>query len=193
MNKARAKYHHGDLRQAILDLAKSKLETGGVDTFSLRSLAAEIGVTHGALYNHFINKDAVLSALAAIGYHELAKQLATAETAEQHLRLYATFALKHRHAYINMMTRSHRQFETVPELRAGADAVIEVSLSLLAPRQGSETQKRRAVMRHWMLVHGGVSLHIAGTLQNRPDDAFVAELLAIAGLPSEPDEITPHS
>ncbi|MEP4189510.1 MAG: TetR/AcrR family transcriptional regulator, partial [Sneathiella sp.] len=153
--------------------------------------AAEIGVTHGALYNHFINKDALLSALAAIGYHELATLLSEAETAEQHMRLYATFALKHRHAYANMMTRSHEQFKTVPELQAGADAVINVSLALLAPRQGSETEKRRAVMRHWMLVHGGVSLHIAGTLQGRSDDAFIAELLAIGGLQSSSEEITP--
>lgn len=188
MAKSRDNYHHGDLRQAVLDLARKRIESDGVDAFSIRSLATEIGVAHRAIYNHFADKDALLSAIAAIGYRDLVNLLSKAENAEQHVRTYATFALEHRHLYAIMMNRSYAQFENVPDLRAGADSVIAVSLALLAPDHGSDVEKRREVMRHWMLVHGGVSLHAAGALRSRADDDFISELLAVAGLGPGQDE-----
>ncbi len=188
MTKTRDKYHHGDLRQAVLDTAREQIEANGIDSFSIRSIATNIGVAHRAIYNHFADKDALLSSIAAIGYLELANLLSKVENAEQHVRTYATFALENRHLYATMMNRSYTQFENVPDLRAGADAVIAVSLKLLAPSQGTDDEKRRAVMHHWMLVHGGVSLHTAGALRSRADDAFINELLVIAGLGTPLDE-----
>lgn len=182
MSKLRSSYHHGDLRQAVLDLARSRIETDGVEALSIRSIAAEIGVAHRAIYNYFSNRDALLSAVAAIGYHELASLLLKADSAEQHVRKYATFALSKPHLYKIMMSRSHAQLEDLPALRAGADAVIAASIALLAPTIEGKDEKRRAVMRHWMLMHGGISLHAAGVLRSRSDRAFINELLAIAGL-----------
>ncbi len=69
--KVRDKYHHGDLRQTVLDLARKRIDKDGTDTLSMRSLAKEIGVAHRAIYNHFADKDALLSAVAAVDYHEL--------------------------------------------------------------------------------------------------------------------------
>ncbi len=182
------KYHHGDLRQAVLDLARKTLETKGIEAVSLRSLSAELGVTHRALYNHFSNKNDLLSAIAAIGYRELADLLRQAKTAQAHLQCYATFALDHYPLYTVMMNRSNEQFEKVPELRTGADAVISASLAVLAPGEGSETEKRRSVMRQWMLVHGGVGLHRSGTLRDRTDTAFITELALIAGYAPETED-----
>lgn len=186
--KVREKYHHGDLRQTVLDLARKRIDEDGADTLSMRSLAKEIGVAHRAIYNHFADKDALLSAVAAVGYHELANLLHKTKNASEFVRSYASFALAHRNLYSIMMSRSFSQFENVPSLRAGAAAMIATSVAVLAPEQGSDDDKRRAVMRYWMLVHGGIGLHSASVLKTRPDDDFIRELLAVAGLGPEPDE-----
>ncbi|MEP2103325.1 MAG: TetR/AcrR family transcriptional regulator [Parasphingorhabdus sp.] len=186
--KARENYHHGDLHQTVLDLARKRIDQGDVDKLSMRSLAKEIGVAHRAIYNHFADKDALLSAVAATGYHELANLLGKTKDAAEFVRVYATFALSHRNLYAIMMNRSYTQFENIPALRAGADAMIGRSIALLAPGQGSDDDKRRAVMRYWMLVHGGIGLHSSSVLKARPDEDFINELLAVAGLGPEPDE-----
>lgn len=187
-NKAREKYHHGDLRETVLELARKRIDEDGADKISMRSLAKEIGVAHRAIYNHFVDKDALLSAVAAVGYHELASLLHETKDASEFVRSYATFALDHRNLYSIMMNRSYAQFEDIPTLRAGADAMIATSIAVLAPQQGSDDDKRRAVMRYWMLVHGGIGLHSASVLKTRPDEDFISELLAVAGLGPEPDE-----
>lgn len=186
--KARENYHHGDLRQAVLDLARKRIDQDGADTLSMRSLAKEIGVAHRAIYNHFADKDTLLSAVAAVGYHGLAGLLGKTKDAPEFVRTYASFALGYRNLYAIMMNRSYAQFENIPTLRAGADAMIATSITVLAPEEGSDDDKRRAVMRYWMLVHGGIGLHSASVLKTRPDEDFINELLAVAGLGSEPDE-----
>lgn len=186
MAKTRENYHHGDLRSAALAEARNMLETVGTDGLSIRALASKLGVAHRALYNHFADKDALFSALAATGYRELAKELAGVESPTGHMRAYSRYALAHRNLYAVMMDRRYTQFETEPELRAAVDEVIAVSLANLAPADSDEDTRRRAVMRYWMLVHGGLDLHLAGALKARSDEAFIEEILAVAGLGPNP-------
>jgi len=188
MSKSRTNYHHGDLRKAVLDRTRSIIDKDGVDSFSIRSLATAVGVAHRAIYNHFADKDSLLSSLAAVGFKELAENLRVAENPEQYIRIYTHFALSNRHLYAIMMNRSYAQYENLPELRASADAMIAVSIKTLATDASTDTDKRRSVMRYWMLVHGGVSLHSSGALFARTDDEFVDELLVIAGHRTESEE-----
>ena len=50
------KYHHGDLKSALLNAAKRLIVENGIDALSLRSIATEVGVSHMAPYAHFKNK-----------------------------------------------------------------------------------------------------------------------------------------
>ena len=61
---APARYHHGDLRAALIARATEVIATGGVDALSLRELARDIGVSHGAPGRHFPDKQALLDAVA---------------------------------------------------------------------------------------------------------------------------------
>ncbi len=65
MNKT---YHHGNLRQALITAAIPVLKKKGVVGLSLRELAKELGVSHGAPYRHFSNKAALLEAIAVTGF-----------------------------------------------------------------------------------------------------------------------------
>ncbi len=64
-------YHHGNLRQALIEAAIPVLKKKGVVGLSLRGLATELGVSHGAPYRHFKNKKVLLEAIAISGFMAL--------------------------------------------------------------------------------------------------------------------------
>lgn len=76
--KARATYHHGDLRAALLSAARVLLDEGGVAAVSLREAARRAGVSPAACYRHFTDKEALLTALAVQGFEEFAQALGQA-------------------------------------------------------------------------------------------------------------------
>jgi AcrR family transcriptional regulator len=76
-----SRYHHGDLRAALLVQAGETLRESGVDGLSLRELARAVGVSHGAPRRHFDDRAALLEALAVDGWHRLGDELATAAEA----------------------------------------------------------------------------------------------------------------
>jgi len=57
-------YHHGNLRQVLLEKAAESIRERGVGGLSLRDLARRAGVSHGAPARHFPDKAALLTALA---------------------------------------------------------------------------------------------------------------------------------
>jgi AcrR family transcriptional regulator len=69
-------YHHGELRPALLRAAAKILEKEGREAISLRDLARRAGVSHGAPYRHFADRQALLAALADEGFALLPPRLA---------------------------------------------------------------------------------------------------------------------
>jgi AcrR family transcriptional regulator len=70
--KAAGDYRHGDLRNALLDAAAELVVARGGPDFSLREIAARVGVRHAAAYRHFASKEAIVSALAARAFERMA-------------------------------------------------------------------------------------------------------------------------
>src|SRR5471032_1367741 len=71
-------YHHGRLRTALLAHAEKTVRERGVEAVSLRELAREAGVSHGAPSRHFADRQALLDALAERGYERLGAELRVA-------------------------------------------------------------------------------------------------------------------
>ena len=71
-------YHHGNLREALLEQAERTLRERGVEALSLRELAREVGVSHGAPRRHFPDRQALLDALAEAGFERLGAELRAA-------------------------------------------------------------------------------------------------------------------
>lgn len=71
----RVRYHHGDLRSALLREAAALIRESGIDALSLRSLSDRAGVSRSALYHHFRDKNDLLCAVAEQGFEELAELL----------------------------------------------------------------------------------------------------------------------
>src|ERR1700732_4120865 len=74
-------YHHGDLRAGCLNAALELLEEGGATALALRAVARRAGVSPAAPYRHFQDREGLVSAVAAVGYRELAERLAAAHPA----------------------------------------------------------------------------------------------------------------
>jgi AcrR family transcriptional regulator len=69
------RYHHGDLRRALLDAAG---EAPNIEQISLRELASGLGVSAAAVYRHFDSREALLAELAAVGITQLQQRFADA-------------------------------------------------------------------------------------------------------------------
>ena len=74
-------YHHGHLRDALLDAAERSIEEQGAQGLSLRELARTVGVSHAAPRSHFPDRQALLDALAERGFIRLAATLRQADEA----------------------------------------------------------------------------------------------------------------
>src|ERR1700694_6082573 len=67
-------YQHGDLRRALVAIGLTRVRAGGAEAFGLRDAARSAGVTPGAAYKHFADKEALLVAIAEEGFDLLAER-----------------------------------------------------------------------------------------------------------------------
>jgi AcrR family transcriptional regulator len=91
--KSKRPYHHGNLKQALLNAALDLIRTKGAEAFTLREAARLAGVSHSASYRHFRDKNDLLAAVATEGYNRLTQEMVTAiepgKTASERFRLTA--------------------------------------------------------------------------------------------------------
>lgn len=150
MEPEERRYHHGDLRSALLERAEATVRVTGVDALSLRELAREIGVSHAAPRRHFRDKGALLDALAIAGFARLEATLRTAvaEPAptfrDRLVRAavsYVRFAVDNAALLDLMFTGKHESYAS-EELRRSADACFDSMIGLV--RGGQDTGDLRA-------------------------------------------------
>ena len=67
---SKSNYHHGDLRQKLLEAATETIKSQGIEALSLRKLATEVGVSRMAPYHHFKDKNELLCAIAEQGFQQ---------------------------------------------------------------------------------------------------------------------------
>src|SRR6202142_2999043 len=79
--KRKTDYHHGRLRQALIETAVKTIAQHGIDALSLRELAARAGVSPGAPYHHFSNRSELLASIAEEGFTRLEAELIAARDA----------------------------------------------------------------------------------------------------------------
>jgi AcrR family transcriptional regulator len=117
-------YHHGNLRETLLSVAELSLRENGVVQLSLREVAREAGVSHTAHRRHFADRQALLDALAEVGFARLDSELRAALAAagkgfETRLRVTAA-------AYLRFATEDAAMLELMftGKHREGADALV---------------------------------------------------------------------
>lgn len=74
----REQYHHGDLKNALIQAGIDILARQGVHALSLREVARQAGVSHAAPYAHFADKQALMAAISTEGYRVLYERVSAA-------------------------------------------------------------------------------------------------------------------
>jgi AcrR family transcriptional regulator len=172
-------YHHGDLRAAALRRAVEIIDAGGPESLTIRSLAADLGVSHTAPRHHFGDRAGVLSAVAAEGFRLLGQLLVTTrESGGSFLDAgvaYVEFALAHP-AHFRVMFAPAGLNHDDAELAAAKQAVfaeLRDGVDAMAAR-GQIEDAAAAVIAGWAIVHGIATLALTGNL----DDAKLRDLVA---------------
>ncbi|MEZ4370785.1 MAG: TetR/AcrR family transcriptional regulator [Polyangiaceae bacterium] len=169
-------YHHGELREALLQAALALVEEGGVQNLSLRKAAQRAGVSSGAPYHHFRSRGELMAALGAQGFRLLGRAMSAdlAEDPGEDLCLagqaYVRFAEEHV-AYFRIMFRPElMDAEEYPELQAASAPVFESLVRRVLAAQGAgqipEGDHERYVLLAWSVTHGLSSLLVDGPLGN---------------------------
>lgn len=175
----RATYRHGNLRAEALKAATRLVARGGHEQLSLREVAEAVGVAHRSLYNHFVHREALLDAVATETYLKLAAVVAKAKTPEDYTARYVRFALAHRALYALMTSRPHATMKHNPPLQQAAHKVISEAMRIFCADIESPAARRRAVMKVYITLYGGISLYATGVLDQPSEKALIAELSAM--------------
>ncbi len=151
--RARA-YHHGDLRNALLDAARKILEEESLAQLSLRAVARRAGVSHAAPYRHFPNHESLLVELAIEGFVELRGDLQAAGSSNdaESDRIakigaaYMRFVVRRPELTSLMFGAQLPNRDAFPELGTAADAIgAEIGAALHDSALG---------LAVWAAVHG---------------------------------------
>ena len=189
----RERYHHGELRRALIDAALELISTGGPEGFTLREAARRLGVNHRAAYRHFADKDTLLAAVAEQGFFELlgaAREALGDEPSPAAARLYAIAR-----AYVRFAHSRPAHFRVMfgPRLNAsGRFPALEVPVAQafdLLKRElsaGADAgafridSPRDAALSFWSAMHGLASLIVHGRIPVRRErlGAYVDQLMA---------------
>ncbi len=169
----RATYRHGNLRESALAEAHRSLMDNG-ELGSLRSMAKVLGVNHAALYRHFADKDALLIALAADGFANLAANLQEASNLAGVVERYIAFAVHKSGLYEVMMSRQNDAFGPDGSLRQS----LQVILSAIRCVLGEHTTDFE-IKKLWVLLHGAISLQASGALMPRDEKALSGFVIAM--------------
>jgi AcrR family transcriptional regulator len=163
---AKSRYHHGDLRAALVEATRQLVEEKGPDHFSVSQAARAAGVSTAAPYRHFRDKDELLAAVCLDGMqrHYAAMEEAVADLSERSLervrrlgQVYVAFA-RSEPGVFRLVFGSRHQPEALEEIKAEEEVdtfgfvVREVAIVLgLAP---DDPEARRRAFVLWTFVHG---------------------------------------
>jgi AcrR family transcriptional regulator len=141
----RDRYHHGDLRAALIETAIELIAERGVRNFSLAEASRRLGVAVSAPYAHFADRDDLLAAVAVRGYEvlqaELMPEVSRAQPPDRCLaamaRGYVRFAAAHRALFDVLYEVGHDKVRH-PEVEAAERPVTDAFLACVRALSGRD-------------------------------------------------------
>jgi len=173
------RYHHGDLRAALIEVGLRLLAERDVEGVSLREMAREVGVSATSVYRHFPDKSALMRALAREGLDRLAIAQRDASSGKDGAaafaatgRAYVRFALANP-ALFRLIFTSSAQLQATGEIEALQ--MLRVNAASASANDAGLDQVENGALRAWSLVHGLAMLMLDGQLP--ADDQLIDTLI----------------
>jgi AcrR family transcriptional regulator len=199
-------YHHGDLKNALIQAGIEILSKEGVNALSLRKVARRAGVSHAAPYAHFADKQALVAAISTAGYQKLYDKVYDA--AQNHRGDPMRQLIEGAWAYVEFALNDSEHFRItlsgVVEKEKEYPAYVEVSQKgFRLVVQLVEVCQKAGVLNEgppdlmaasvWGLVHGFVSLILENQISHTLLDRYsLKEMLIFSLNQITPVEITPY-
>ncbi len=181
MNKKKnnGTYHHGDLRNALIEATLVLIEEKGVNAFTIREVAKRAGVSHAAPYRHFKDKEELLFTVAREGF-----DLMVAETKKRSAKYpddplarfqisglsYIDFAISHPSHYRVMFYSGENKDRFPEDLVASSTESFHLLLDTISECQEKDIIKpgdpNEFALAAWSVVHGYAKLYIDGFIDN---------------------------
>lgn len=162
-------------RERLIEGAIELVSKGGENALTLRALGDHCGLSRGAPYRHFEDKDALIRAVAAAGFRELARKMRRAVAAKRENALppamdaYITWAMRNPAWYgITFRNRAASPASGVndPELTASALELFELVTELISEGQATgaipTVEPKALVGVLWSVLHGAIDLAQSG-------------------------------
>ncbi len=166
-------YHHGDLRNALIQAGLEMLSEGGAAALDLRKVARKAGVSHAAPYRHFADKQALVAAINEEGFRGLAERIQSTlraapddpfEQLQGIARAYVQFAQEHPWLMREMFSGLTIEREAFADLQTASKAVFKLYAEVVKRGQerGSiiDGDPRALAGVLWSLLHGVAMLTI---------------------------------
>jgi len=195
-------YHHGDLRQALLQAAVDLLRTGGTEALSLRAVARAAGVSQTAPYRHFADRRALVAGVAQAAFARMGAAIGRAvgrgkpglPALRRGLAAYVRFAEMNPAEYRVMFGPDLAGLDDLPELHRAAVSVFGILRDGIAGLQqggalGAGDPGTMAITV-WATLHGLVMLSLDGqtavTGRSRKALVHAATDLLLTGMGATP-------
>jgi AcrR family transcriptional regulator len=172
--KSSSRYHHGDLRNALVETALRVVAEEGLEALTLRELARRLGVSHSAPAHHFADKAALLREVAVTGFSLLAEAMARAAAAQAPRarlralgRAYGRFAVG-QPAFFRVMFGPYVAGQAEPDprvLEAGGASFLVLARCIQELSSADAAEVERLTAAAWSLMHGAATLYVDGPLR----------------------------
>ncbi|MGH3456784.1 TetR/AcrR family transcriptional regulator [Aeromicrobium sp.] len=166
-------YHHGHLRQVVIDAAVAEVQAAGASALSLRAIARRAGVSHAAPAHHFGDKKGIFTAIAIEGFDLLTAAIAPVAFEDEGFLAggvgYVQFALEHP-GHFEVMFRPTLYDRDDPKLVEAGDRAFEVladSARHAIELQGTDDDAEGLAIAGWCLSHGLSTLWLQSNLVDK--------------------------
>lgn len=183
VNMERRRYHHGDLRKALLTEGLRLLAEREAEDLSLREVARAVGVSATSVYRHFPDKEALMAALAQEGLARLAEAQKRASQAAgggsagftATGRAYVRFALANP-ALFRLIFATPGRCDHAQADESEAMALLRANAAAEIGAEPGEPAARINALHAWSLVHGLAMLML--DRQIPADEALIDQVVA---------------
>ncbi|MGI9086069.1 MAG: TetR/AcrR family transcriptional regulator [Aeromicrobium sp.] len=166
-------YHHGHLRQAVIEAAVDEVVAVGASALSMRAVARRAGVSHAAPAHHFGDKKGIFTAIAIEGFDLMTKAIAPIAFEDVGFLAggvgYVRFALEHP-GHFEVMFRPTLYDRDDPRLVEASDRAFDVladSARHAIDLQGTDDDADGLAIAGWCLSHGLATLWLQSNLVDK--------------------------
>jgi AcrR family transcriptional regulator len=173
------KYHHGDLKNALIQAGVEILSKEGMEGLSLRKVAQRAGVSHSAPYSHFPDKQSLIAAISTEGFNQLYAELDAAistypknpkKQLQQGVLAYVQFALKNTDTFKIMFSgvlEKEKEYPAFVEISQKTfQRVVDVVKACQKVGVLQSDSSELMAIAVWGQVHGIISLALEGQISH---------------------------